>query len=82
MTAEEIKHIGAFHQFDRQKHEQQGLGLGLVLVQKIVAQCQAEFSLTSQPGAGTQAKIIFPLAKSSLMILRVDRNHDHFIAKT
>jgi len=63
MTDEEIKSIGAFCQFDRKKHEQQGLGLGLVLVQKIAALYQAEFSLQSQPGAGTQVKITFPLAK-------------------
>jgi two-component system, sensor histidine kinase and response regulator len=62
LTAEEIGQIGAFHQFDRKKHEQQGLGLGLVLVQKLTVQCKAEFSITSQPGNGTQAQIAFPLA--------------------
>jgi signal transduction histidine kinase len=60
LTAEEISHIGAFHQFDRKKQEQQGLGLGLVLVQKLTAQCQAELSLNSEPGKGTQAQIAFP----------------------
>ena len=35
LTVEEIGRIGAFLQFDRQKYEQQGLGLGLVLVQKL-----------------------------------------------
>jgi CheY-like chemotaxis protein len=34
LTEEEIGRIGFFQQFDRKKHEQQGLGLGLVLVQK------------------------------------------------
>jgi len=63
MTDNEIKSIGAFKQFDRKKHEQQGLGLGLVLVHKLVSQCHAEFSLTSQPGTGTEAKIIFSLVK-------------------
>ncbi|MCE0523010.1 MAG: hybrid sensor histidine kinase/response regulator [Methylacidiphilales bacterium] len=63
MTPEKISHIGAFHQFDRQKHEQQGLGLGLVLVQKLAAKCQTELSLGSQPGQGTQAQVAFSLAK-------------------
>jgi signal transduction histidine kinase len=62
LTAEEIGLIGAFRQFDRKKHEQQGLGLGLVLVQKLAVQCQAEFSINSQSGKGTQAQITFPLA--------------------
>jgi len=60
MTAEEIENIGAFHQFDRKKHEQQGLGLGLVLVQKLVARSKAEFFMKSKPGEGTQVQIQFP----------------------
>jgi len=59
MTVEQIQRIGAFQQFDRQKHEQQGLGLGLVLVQKLTAQCKAEFAISSRPGCGTQAQIAF-----------------------
>jgi len=59
LTAEEIARIGAFRQFDRKKHEQQGLGLGLGLVQKLTALCGAEFSIASQPGAGTQATVAF-----------------------
>ena len=65
MTAEQINRIGAFQQFDRQKYEQQGLGLGLVLVQKLAAKDNAEFSLKSEPGEGTQAQIVFPLAEGN-----------------
>jgi signal transduction histidine kinase len=64
MTAEEIAQVGAFRQFDRKKHEQQGLGLGLVLVQKLMTPGQAEFSLKSQPGEGTEACVTFPVAKA------------------
>jgi two-component system sensor histidine kinase/response regulator len=60
LTAEEIARIGAFRQFERKKNEQQGLGLGLVLVQKLTALCNAKFGITSQPGAGTQVEITFP----------------------
>ena len=60
LTVEDINHIGAFQQFDRQKHEQQGLGLGLVLVQKLTALSGAKFLITSQPGEGTQVEIAFP----------------------
>jgi two-component system sensor histidine kinase/response regulator len=62
LTAEEISCIGAFQQFDRKKYEQQGLGLGLVLVQKLTALCQAEFSINSVPGEGTRVQIVFPQA--------------------
>ncbi len=62
LTSEEIDCIGAFQQFDRKTNEQQGLGLGLVLVQKLTALGQAEFSIISQPGEGTQAQIAFPSA--------------------
>lgn len=36
ISDEQIKQIGAFSQFDRSKHEQQGVGLGLAIVKKIV----------------------------------------------
>ena len=60
LTSEEIGRIGAFQQFDRKKYEQQGLGLGLVLVQKVCAPYQATLSLESEPGKGTRAQIAFP----------------------
>jgi two-component system, sensor histidine kinase and response regulator len=59
LTADEINRIGAFQQFDRKKQEQQGLGLGLVLVQRLAALCEARFSLNSEPGQGAQAQIAF-----------------------
>jgi two-component system sensor histidine kinase/response regulator len=62
LTAEEIVRIGAFQQFDRKRFEQQGLGLGLVLVQKLMLLCKAEFSMNSKPGEGTQAQIAFASA--------------------
>jgi signal transduction histidine kinase len=67
MTAEEIEHIGAFRQFDRQKSAQQGLGLGLVLVQKIADLYHAEFELESRFGRGTIARVALPVEKSSEM---------------
>jgi signal transduction histidine kinase len=62
LTKEEINRIGAFQQFDRKKHEQQGLGLGLILVQKLTALYGAKFLITSQPGEGTQVEVAFPCA--------------------
>jgi signal transduction histidine kinase len=59
MSGEEVKQIGAFRQFDRKKHEQQGLGLGLVLVQKLAAKCGATLTIDSEPAKGTCVKIAF-----------------------
>jgi signal transduction histidine kinase len=61
MTSEEIRQIGAFRQFDRKKHEQQGLGLGMVLVQKLASQVGAIFSIESRPAEGTEVQIKFSL---------------------
>jgi signal transduction histidine kinase len=65
LTAEEIERVGAFQQFDRKKHEQQGLGLGLVLVQKIALASGAKFSITSRYGDETQVQIIFSPANQA-----------------
>jgi two-component system, sensor histidine kinase and response regulator len=65
MMPEEIKHIGAFRQFDRKKQEQQGLGLGLVLVQKMTELSGAAFTITSQPGHGTEVRLTFRYSGST-----------------
>jgi two-component system, sensor histidine kinase and response regulator len=61
MSQEEIGQIGAFQQFDRKKNEQQGLGLGLMLVQKLAARNGATCSVTSLPEQGIQDRINFLL---------------------
>ena len=65
MPPEAIESIGAFHQFDRKKHEQQGLGLGLVLVQRLAANCRAQFEVKSHLGEGTSAQVAFDLTGNS-----------------
>ncbi|MHC5821794.1 MAG: hybrid sensor histidine kinase/response regulator [Nostoc sp.] len=47
MTEEQISKIGAFMQFERKTYEQQGTGMGLKLVQKIVEHCGGQFSISS-----------------------------------
>jgi two-component system sensor histidine kinase/response regulator len=59
MSAEEIEQIGAFQQFDRKKHEQQGLGLGLILVQKLIAKCGGRLMIESELTKGTRIKVVF-----------------------
>jgi two-component system sensor histidine kinase/response regulator len=59
MAPEEIRQIGAFQQFDSKKHAQQGLGLGLVITQKLAEKCMAKLSIESVLSQGTQVKIAF-----------------------
>lgn len=62
MTAEEMRQVGIFRQFDPKQFDQQGLGLGLVVVQKLAARMGAQLRLESEPGRGTTAMIDFDLA--------------------
>jgi signal transduction histidine kinase len=59
MTAEDIRRVGAFQQFDQKKYGQQGLGLGLILVQKIAAKYGAKLSVESEPGQGARVQVRF-----------------------
>jgi signal transduction histidine kinase len=58
MTAEEIR--GAFEPYFSTKDA--GLGLGLALTRKIVADHGGTIDLESAPGRGTTARIVLPLA--------------------
>jgi two-component system sensor histidine kinase/response regulator len=57
MPPDEIEAIGAFQQFDRKKHEQQGLGLGLLLVKKLAVRNGASFVIESPAGSGWGTRI-------------------------
>ncbi len=59
MTPEQLSQLGAFRQFDRRKFEQQGLGVGLELAQRLAGRQNAAFEISSQPGVGTLATIRF-----------------------
>ncbi len=62
MTAEQITKIGAFMQFERDRYEQQGLGMGLKIVQKIVEMYGGELTITSHYGHHTTVQVTLPLA--------------------
>ena len=65
MTAEQTAKIGAFMQFDRQLYEQQGVGIGLRIVNKIVEQHNGSFDIASQVSEGTTITIALPLDPAS-----------------
>jgi len=62
MTAEQIAQIGLFTQFERQQFEQQGLGIGLALVQRLLARQSGKLTFESAPGQGTTAIVQLPAA--------------------
>ncbi|MFN6519475.1 MAG: response regulator [Nostoc sp. CreGUA01] len=63
MTIEEIERIGAFIQFNRKLHEQQGSGLGLSIVQHIIKLYGGEFIINSIPEQQTIVSIVLPYRK-------------------
>lgn len=65
MTDDEIARIGTFSQFERNKYEQQGLGLGLSLVQKLAARNGAEFVAESRPAGGTEVRVKFKVGPAA-----------------
>jgi signal transduction histidine kinase len=60
IAAANIPKIGAFMQFDRKIHEQQGSGLGLIIAKKIVELYGGFFSVESTPGEGTTIHLTLP----------------------
>jgi signal transduction histidine kinase len=60
MTPEQIAEVGAFRQFDRALFEQQGSGLGLVLVRAMIEASGGQLELASPPAGGTRARARWP----------------------
>jgi signal transduction histidine kinase len=59
MSAEQIDSIGAFMQFDRRLHEQQGVGLGLAIARRLTELHQGQMTVESVPDRGTVVRIDF-----------------------
>lgn len=60
-TEEEIKEINVNKQFNREKMEQQGLGLGLFISKTLVIRAKGMFNIVSQKDKGTTITISLPL---------------------
>ncbi len=61
MSDEQIHKIAAFNQFERKTYEQQGIGIGLKIVKKMIAQSGGSFSITSVYKQGTTVHITLPI---------------------
>ena len=60
MTPEHIANIGPHVQFEREKYEQQGAGLGLIIAKRLTELNGGQFAITSTPGAETKVTVTFP----------------------
>jgi len=61
MSKNEIAYaMQPFHQLDTAPRRQSGTGLGLPLTKALVDANRARLALTSEPGVGTAADVIFP----------------------
>jgi two-component system sensor histidine kinase/response regulator len=60
MTVEQIARVGAYVQFDREEHEQQGQGLGLAIVKRLTELHSGELSLESRRGLQTTVHVALP----------------------
>jgi two-component system, sensor histidine kinase and response regulator len=59
-STEHITKVGAYMQFDRKLHEQQGLGLGLSIVRQLTELHGGRMNIQSTKGAGTTIEVRLP----------------------
>lgn len=63
MTEDQIARVGMFQQFDREKYEQKGMGLGLAIAQRLIELNEGKLEIVSIPDSETIVKLYIPLRK-------------------
>jgi len=61
LTVQQIADIGAYMQFERKLHEQQGSGLGLTIARRLVELHGGKLSIESIPGQQTIVSVTLPM---------------------
>ena len=67
LTAEQIAQVGAYRQFERKLHEQQGSGLGLVIAKRLCELHGGTLSIESIPDQETTVIVALPGVDSELL---------------
>ena len=86
MTKDEIAFaMQPFHQLDTAPRKQMGTGLGLPVTKALVDANRARLVLTSEPGIGTSADVIFPAERLFSHLAKTQRQRrrasgDFFVA--
>jgi signal transduction histidine kinase len=65
MTADQIARVGAYAQFDRESHEQQGQGLGLTIAKRLAGLLGGELTIDSVLGEFTRVRVVLPTQRAS-----------------
>jgi len=60
--AEDIAQIAPYRQFDRKQYEQQGFGLGLAIIKKLIELNRGSLEIESSADEGTRVMVQLPLA--------------------
>jgi signal transduction histidine kinase len=68
ITEDQFVKIGVFEQFDRNKNEQQGTGMGLAIVSKIVEIWNGKLGMLTEEGGRTTFKAYLPLSSNQNLI--------------
>jgi two-component system, sensor histidine kinase and response regulator len=63
MTIDQVQKIHAFMQFDRERYEQQGLGLGLMIAKRLLKLHEGKLEIVSILGQGTTVTMTLPLLR-------------------
>ncbi len=64
MTAAQIAEIGAYRQFERKIHEQQGSGLGLIITKHLSELLGGKLIIESTPGQQTTVRVVLPICSN------------------